>query len=79
MLAIGHIFFYEMVGTALLVWAATNDMGAWCVIIVLFLVAAVIGPITGGHVNPAVTMGVLVLNYKDFGQNISWALLAILA
>jgi len=68
-----------MFGTALLTWVAINANNEWCVALTLFIIACSIGPITGCHINPAVTMGVLVLNYKDFTQNLTWCLLSILA
>jgi len=80
--AVLTVFLYECAGTCLLMYAVV--MGAvssnlWCPALALFLICCSIGPITGGHVNPAVTLGVLLLKYNHFCSNLGWAAVAILA
>jgi len=64
-----------MVGTGTLVFAVNmtgiNPIG---IPMVLFLIIIVTGPITGGHVNPAVTVATFIIRYKDWKKNIGWTL-----
>jgi len=52
---------YECIGTGILV-AAVNLSGgnAFAVGIALFAIAMFLGPVSGGHVNPAVTLAVWI-------------------
>ena len=55
---------YEVFGTAMLVFAinaATNH--PFGIALVLFESILIAGPICGAHFNPAVTIGVYIMNY----------------
>jgi len=55
------VFVYEFIGTFALVGAINCSKGdAACCGITLFFMLLVLGPITGGHMNPAVTLGVFI-------------------
>lgn len=58
------LVFYEFLGTALLVYAVNVSPGVdpFGIAFMIFAVILVAGPITGAHLNPAVTTGVLVSN-----------------
>lgn len=52
---------YEMIGTAVLIGALNLSGGkAEAVSIALFCIAIFLGPVSGGHVNPAVTLAVFI-------------------
>ena len=52
---------YELVGTAVLICALNISGGsAEAVGIALFTIAIFIGPVSGGHVNPAVSLAVFI-------------------
>merc|ERR1711957_1157314 len=57
---------YEFIGTFALVGAINCSKGdAACCGITLFFMLLVLGPITGGHMNPAVTLGVFINKCRD--------------
>lgn len=61
----GTVWLYEMIGTAILCvavnWGAGSDgHQAHCVALALMGIAMFLGPVCGGHVNPAVSLGVLI-------------------
>ena len=75
------VFLYECAGTCLLMYAVlmgANISKGWGPALTLFLICSAIGPITGGHVNPAVTLGVLILKYDDFCRNLCWGLITVI-
>ena len=70
---------YELIGTAFLVYAILVSGGnPVAVTMSVFLIILVLGPITGAHMNPAVTIGVYVSRVK-FGQDIIFCLIIIFA
>ena len=66
---------YEIFGTAFLVYAANASSTPIGVALVFFAVIMITGPVTGGHINPAVSFGVFVVKYRDFKSNIGWLFL----
>ena len=60
------LFFYEFFGTAMLLFGVNVSPGGdpFGVIFNILAIILVVGPITGAHLNPAVSTGVLVSN-KD--------------
>ena len=59
---------YELIGTAVLIGALNISGGkAEAVSIALFCIAIFLGPVSGGHVNPAVTLAVFIAE-KDLGN-----------
>jgi len=71
---------YELIGTCLLLLAVNwGGPAADRVAIMLFCIIMLIGRVTGAHVNPAVTMGVLITQAgseeENFGKNLPFALL----
>jgi glycerol uptake facilitator-like aquaporin len=71
--AVFVVAFYEILGTAMLVFAinATTNR-PFGIALVLFGCILIGGPISGAHYNPAVTLAVYMMNYKDWKQNIGW-------
>ena len=64
---------YEIFGTAMLVFAinaATNHPVG--IALVVFEVILIAGPISGAHINPAVTLGVFIRNIKDWKNSLGW-------
>ena len=70
------VLIYEFVGTALLLVAvnypaAESENVPYAVAIALFGIIMMIGPVSGGHVNPAVSTAVLVAQgASELGGNI---------
>jgi glycerol uptake facilitator-like aquaporin len=74
------LFIYEFLGTAILLFglnvsAPGNPFG---VIFNILAIILVVGPITGAHLNPAVSTGVLISN-KNIIPEIPIYLLTVLA
>ena len=66
---------YEAMGTALFVYCVLASNGnAYAVILGLFASIILFGGITGGHFNPAVTLGVFVANGK-YGSNLIYMIM----
>lgn len=60
------VFVYEFIGTFGLVAAINCTKGdAACCGLTLFLLLIMTGPITGGHLNPAVTFGVFLNKCRE--------------
>lgn len=62
------VFIYEAIGTGLLLYAINiqkgTTFGQFGIAFMLFAMILIGGPITGGHFNPAVTLGVYISNVK---------------
>ena len=74
----------EMIGTANLLFAintsAANGRQPFAVGLTIFGNICMFGEVTGGHFNPAVTLGVLIAEGKDnFGSNLVYAIMIIIA
>ena len=70
---------YELVGTAFLGFAILVSKGnAIAVSMSVFMIILVLGPITGAHMNPAVTIAVYISNAK-YGRDLCFMLIIILA
>ena len=77
------VLLYEFMGTALLLLAINNAAGVgdnvpYSAAIGLFGIIMLIGPVSGGHVNPAVSTAVLVRE-GNIGKNILFYFLIIAA
>lgn len=68
---IGTVFIYEVLGTALFIYGIMLSNNPVTFAFSLFASIMIFGGITGGHFNPAVTLGVYISEGK-FGANISW-------
>ena len=80
------VFCYEFIGTFVLVGAVNASGGnAAAIGLTLFVLLLCLGPITGGHMNPAVTIGVWInrslkaCKDRTFASQTVQALLVILA
>ena len=69
------VFFLEALGTATLIYAinmtGNNTIG---IPLMLYIIIVLTGPISGAHVNPAVTTGVFIIRNLDWRVNIWWVL-----
>ena len=69
---------YEFVGTAILIIAVNFMAGPQTLGAALFCIAFFLGPICGGHVNPAVTVGVwITMGLEKMMQNLVFVALII--
>jgi glycerol uptake facilitator-like aquaporin len=55
------VFVYEMYATSMLVYAVTMQSNTVAIPLTLLAMILIIGPLTGGHVNPAVTSGTFMV------------------
>ena len=70
---------YELIGTAFLVFAILVSGGdAVAVSMSVFIIILVLAPITGAHMNPAVTIGVYVAGVK-YGEDLLFFIIILLA
>lgn len=72
----------ELLGTAMLGaainWGGCSSGTPHCVGLTVFIMAQVFGPISGGHFNPAVTVGMLIKHrHEKCGPSLFYALLII--
>jgi len=70
---------YEMLGTAIFIYMILVSTGdSLAVPLALFAVILMFGGITGGHFNPAVTLGVF-FEQRNYMKNLSFALLIMVS
>ena len=70
---------YEFLGTAFLGFAILVSVGnPFAVSMSVFMIILVLGPITGAHMNPAVTIAVYASNGK-YGKDAVFMLIIIVA
>jgi glycerol uptake facilitator-like aquaporin len=56
---------YELIGTAILTYSIIMSAGnILAVVFTFFCMLQVLGPVSGGHMNPAVTFGVYIRENK---------------
>ena len=77
------VFLFELLGTAMLLisinWASTSDSIPTAVGLTVFVCIQIFGPISGGHFNPAVTLGMLWKEGKEhFGRNLIFSFFIII-
>ena len=72
------VLLLECIGTALFVWGIICTDTPVSIPFSLFASVVIFGDITGGHFNPAVTLGVFV-QLEDMGKNILFCILIMLA
>lgn len=73
-LGVAAVAWYEFMGTALLVFAVFVHTSFYGIPMMLMMAILLTGPITGGHVNPAVTAAVAILNWREWKRNLLWVL-----
>ena len=76
-----RVLLYEVLGTALLIFSlnASESFDVYqpeAVAVTLYSICTFIGPISGGHVNPAVTLGVFIREGRErIGENVIYMLM----
>lgn len=73
----GTVVLYEMLGTALFIYGIIMTGTAATIPFSLFASIIIFGAITGGHFNPAVSLGVYLAEGKDYGKNFAFLLTII--
>ena len=72
------VFAYEALGTMLFVYSILLTNNPISISFSLFASIILFGSITGGHFNPAVTLGVYIKENK-YAENLRWLFFVILA
>ena len=72
------VFLYEMFGTMLFIYSILLTNNPISISFSLFASIILFGSITGGHFNPAVTLGVYIKENK-YAENLRWLFFVILA
>ena len=72
------VMFLEFMGTALFIWGLLLTGNPLSIPFSLFASVVIFGDITGGHFNPAVTLGVFT-SRGDYGANFLFCILIMLA
>jgi len=72
------VFLYELIGTALFVYSILLTNNAISIAFSLFASIIIFGSITGGHFNPAVTLGVYIKE-AQWAKNAKWLAIVICA
>ena len=70
------VFLYECLGTTLFVYSILLTSNPVSISFSLFASIMLFGSITGGHFNPAVTLGVYIKEAK-WSKNLRWLLIVI--
>jgi glycerol uptake facilitator-like aquaporin len=70
----------EVIGTGTLIYSinmtGVHPLGTPFILLAILMAT---GPISGGHLNPAVTTAVFVIKYKEWKTNIGWTVLYLTA
>jgi len=66
------VMLYEMLGTALFIYGIIMTSPAATIPFSLFASIIIFGAVTGGHFNPAVSLGVYLAEGKDYGKNLGF-------
>ena len=75
---VGLVFAYEAIGTMLFVYSILLTANPVSIAFSLFASIVLFGAVTGGHFNPAVTLGVYV-SEGQWRKNAFWLVTVILA
>ena len=67
---------YELLGTAFIMYAVIVDQSGYAYIYITLAMMMIAWNVSGGHFNPAITVGMLI-GSKDFGGNAAVASLMI--
>ena len=70
---------FEMLGTALFIYGIIMTGTAATIPFSLFASILIFGAITGGHFNPAVTIGVYIAEGDHYGRNFLFLLIIIIS
>ena len=78
--AAGIIFFIELMGTSVLLYGGimcvnTKGIAYLEVPMTLFIILMMAGPISGGHVNPCVSIATYTIRWKEAAGNFKWLIL----
>ena len=71
----GLVMLCEMLGTALYIYGIIMTGTAASIPVSLFASIIIFGAITGGHFNPAVSMGVYLAEGKNYSKNLIFLLM----